>query len=158
MRGRKVIIIAGNIAAGKTALAQELIRHLNGFVLLSMDAERFATCGEGLVREQQAEHAFLEKLQQQDRLIYETTAFGKMYQVVEKLLIKEKVKPIRLKLSCHPDECLRRYRERRIHPPMPFRFDIEASLWKIHTKLQQVPGIELDSQHYSPETLAAQIL
>lgn len=158
MRGKTVIIIAGNIASGKTALAKELQKQLKRFVILSMDAERFAASAEGLAREQQAEHALLEKLLQHDRIIYETTAFGKIYKVAEKLFIKEKAKLVRLKLSCHPDECLRRYQERSQHPPMPFKFDIEDSLWRIHMHLRNVPGISLDSQYHSPETLATQIL
>lgn len=155
---KQVIIIAGNIASGKTALAKELLKRLKNFTLLSMDAERWAASGEGLAREQQAEFALLEKLLQQNRILYETTAFGKTFKVIEQLLSKEKATVVRLKLHCHPDECLRRYQERSIHPPMPFKFEIEDSLWKIHANLQRLPGISLDSQAYSPTALADQIL
>ncbi|MGB0521419.1 MAG: AAA family ATPase [Flammeovirgaceae bacterium] len=158
MKSKLVIIIAGNIASGKSSLAKVLAQKLAGFTILSMDAERWASSGEGLAREQAAGHALLQKLLQHERIIYETTAFGKNYQVAMRLLAKEKAKLVQLKLHCHPDECLRRYRERGYHPPMPFQFEIEDSLWKIHANLQRVPGITLDSQQHSPEALATQIL
>ena len=155
---KRVIIIAGNIASGKTALANEMQKRLKNFTLLSMDAERWAACGEGLVREHQAEYALIDKLLQHNRVIYETTAFGKPFKVMEKLLTKEKATLVCIKLDCHPDECLRRYQERSIHPPMPFKFDVEDSLWKIHANLRTLPGISLDSQHHSPQALVDQIL
>lgn len=148
----------GNIGSGKSSFIKSLQAHFSAYTPLCLDEYRKAAEGQGMQREHAAINQFLVDLKSHDRLIYETTAYGKTYQLARRLLSKANVKVIPLKLVCSPEVCHKRFLARTEQVPFPYKFNIWDSLWRIHTNLKSVVGHELDSEHFTSQELIEQVL
>lgn len=157
--GKKIVIlVVGNMAAGKSAFARALSEKLAGFQLLCLDDYREAAEGIGMVREHSAVQNFLADAEKLEKIIYETTAFGKTYAIAKRLFSKANAKVITFKLNCSPETCHSRFQLRNKHPPFPYKFNLWDSLWRIHANLKRLDGHELDSEYYSAKELVEQVI
>lgn len=158
MTKKIVILVLGNMAAGKTAFACALAQQLTGFQVLCLDDYREAAGGIGMAREHLAVQNFLADAETVEKIIYETTAFGKTYAIAKRLFSKANAKVITFKLNCSPETCHSRFQVRNKHPPFPYTFNLWDSLWRIHANLKTLKGHELDSESFSTQELIAQVL
>ena len=158
MKAKKVILIVGNMGAGKSTLCQILSEKLE-WKWLAMDNFRNQAQKESWGGEHEAQKELLYQLLNTDLSIYETTAHGNTYHTVMKLLRKHQISHLTIKLECSPEICHSRLMERNSLPNFPKRMNLWNSLWLLHDSLEKVQAhLSINVASNTPEEIATAIL
>ena len=158
MKARKLLIVAGITAAGKTSFCKALELR-TGWKHLCIDDYRDRVSDGTMAGEHEAQDVFFRDLQRYECIIYETNAYSKGYRIVKRLLSKHRVENTTVRLICSPEEAHRRITERNRMPPLPYNFNTWDGLWAMADHLENnVPGKKLDSERLGTEELIRKFL
>lgn len=117
MNRPQAIIIIGNIASGKTTLAEAIARELPDFAIVCLDDIRADLMDNypdmnSVVRERNAEAIALKSIDQNRQVIFESTGTSQFYHRAMNR-IREKFQTFTIKLHADPKICIKRFEERK---------------------------------------------
>lgn len=135
---KQAIVIIGNIASGKSTLAQELLLLLPHYSFVSTDDIRRSS-GDERLPECEVLDLTIKVISKCESVIFECTGVGKNYQIIKSFL-KSKFKVRVILVECPPDVCLKRFYERKQNGYKAFEMtktaDIKTNIYENHIKLQ----------------------
>lgn len=127
-----IIVIAGNIASGKSTLANYMADKLN-IPIIGIDKYR-SHCR----AEYESRQAMLQDIKLYPSLIYETTTANLVHPSVLGELQKKGTPIFTILVLCSPETCLERYRQRPIDLNNLPHFDTQTSINHIDRYLRRV--------------------
>ena len=115
---KHVIIIYGNIAAGKSTVAKALSKHLKDYRICNLDEYRIYVedhlrFNNLIDRDHKAEYLCRKAMIESDKIIYETTAVTKYFELMKRELKARGYKLSYVYLNISIEESLDRYFKRR---------------------------------------------
>jgi broad-specificity NMP kinase len=150
-----IIILAGNIASGKTSVARAIQYHAPKFHLVGIDEYR----AEGR-SEEQARLMLLQAFGKYDDIIYETTTANKTHDTVMAHLHSSSKYFVRIRLGARMTTCLSRKKDRKEKAYFEWdNLEVDTSMIWIADHLRVFHAEQYyDTENLSPSVIAHSIL